>query len=80
MLMQTTIGAKARQATMTIAYEKGEQVITHPTGVVTKVTVKDLEARKTRLLAEQTRIEEQIAAIDKDIAECGKSAVEPVEK
>jgi hypothetical protein len=79
-MSEKIINGAPRQATMTIAYEKGEQVITHPTGVVTKVTVKDLEARKTRLLAEQTRIEEQIAAIDKDIAECGKSAVEPVEK
>ena len=29
--METIIGAKTRQATMTIAYEKGEMVITHPT-------------------------------------------------
>jgi len=78
--MQTTIGAKARQATMTIAYEKGEQVITHPTGVVTKVTVKDLEARKAYLLEDKARIEDQLAAIDKDIAECGKSVVESAEK
>jgi hypothetical protein len=39
--METIINAKPRQATMTIAYEKGEQVIIHPTGVVQKITVKD---------------------------------------
>ena len=35
--METLVGAKPRQATMTIAYEKGEQVITRPTGVVQKI-------------------------------------------
>ena len=69
----TIIGAKARQATMTTAYEKGEQVITHPTGVVQKITVKDLEDRKTRLLEEKARIDEQITRIDNDIVECGKA-------
>jgi ArsR family metal-binding transcriptional regulator len=79
-MSEKIINGAPRQATMTIAYEKGEQVITHPTGVVTKVTVKDLEDRKKHLVANKARIEEQLAAIDKDIAECGKSAVEPVEK
>jgi len=57
------IGAKPRQATMTIAYEKGERVITHPTGVVQKLTVKDIEAMKTRLLEQQKVIADQIARI-----------------
>jgi hypothetical protein len=70
--METIINAKPRQAEMTIAYEKGEQAITHPTGVVSKYTVKDLEARKERLLAEQKRIDEEIVRVDKDIAECAK--------
>ena len=71
--METLINAKPRQTTMTTAYEKGEKVITHPTGVVSKCTVKDLENRKERLLAEQKRIEEQIVKVDKDIVECGKA-------
>ena len=84
---ETIIGAKPRQAEMTIAYEKGEKVITHPTGVVSKYTVKDLEARKIRLLAyidirlaDKARIEAEIVTVDKDIAECEKSAVTPAEK
>jgi hypothetical protein len=71
--METIINAKPRQATMTIAYEKGEQVIIHPTGVVQKITVKDLEDRKIRLLADKARIDKQIADVDKVIAECGKA-------
>ena len=67
--METLLNAKPRQATMTTAYEKGEQVITHPTGVVSKYTVKDMQGWKTRLLADKARIEEQIARVDKDIAE-----------
>ena len=72
--METIINAKPRQATMTTAYEKGEQVITHPTGVVSKYTVKDLEDRKARLLADKARIDKQIADMDKYIAECGKAS------
>ena len=73
--METIINAKPRQATMTTAYEKGEQVITHPTGVVSKYTVQNLEDRKTRLLAEQKRIAEEMVRVDNDIAECGKTLI-----
>jgi len=70
--METILNAKPRQEKMTIAYEKGEKVITHPTGVVTKYTLKDLEAMKTRLLADKARIEKMIVDMDKSIAECSK--------
>ena len=71
-MAETIINGAPKQATMTIAYEKGEQVITHPTGMVSKYTVKDLENRKANLLKYKTMIEEQIEEVDSNIAECLK--------
>ena len=61
-----TISSKPQE--MKVSYEKGEQIINHPSGAMSKITVKDMEERKAALLAEADRIKEAIVAIDAEIA------------
>jgi len=79
--METIINAKPRQPTMTIAYEKGEQVITHPAGVVCKYNAADLKQQRDRIVELQARLATELAVIDKTLADAAKTAdIKPVEE
>jgi len=66
--METVIGARPRQDTMTSGYDTVGQVIIHPTGVVQTLEKVDLQAARATLVARKDAIDAQIASMDADIA------------
>jgi len=81
---ETVVGARPKQADMTIAYEtrkdakdamKHEMVVTHPTGVVSFYDEKDLLEWRTEAVKRLAEINAEITRIDAQIAEIKKLEV-----
>ena len=54
---------------MIIRYENGEKIITHPTGVISRYTKKDLQRRRAALQAQAERNEERLVKLDFEITQ-----------
>ena len=55
------------QGTLSESFSVGFKVVTHPSGVVARSSVADIEEQKAFLISEKQRIDEELTEIGKDL-------------
>jgi len=48
-------------------FEKGEKIITHPSGVISKYNKTDIQRQKDNLLEQKQHIDKQLSDVEKDL-------------